>query len=88
MSVTHDWVIIGHVSLDPPRRRRDLGLAATVRFANELSVPGLAGLSFLRSLVWSLVGTTFAEEKRRIWWPISTSVIAGGIEAIGPRDAA
>jgi len=82
MSVTHDWGIIGHVSLDPPRRRRDLGLAATVRFANELSVPGLAGLSFLRSLVWSLVGINFAEERRKMGRPISASVIAEGIEAL------
>ena len=58
--------IISHDCLDPPRRRRDPGLAATVRFANELSVPELAGLSFLRSLVWSLVGITFAEERRKV----------------------
>jgi hypothetical protein len=82
MNVTYNWGIIAHDSLDPPRRRRDLGLAATVRFANELSVPGLSGLSFLRSLVWSLVGITFAEERRKMGRPISATVIAEGIEAL------
>jgi hypothetical protein len=82
MNVKYNCGIIGQGNLDPPRRRQDLGLAATVRFANELSVPGLVGLSFLRSLVWYLVGITLAEKRRKMERPISASVIVKGIEAL------
>ncbi len=69
MNVTYNSGIIGQDSLDPPRRCHDLGLAGTVRFANELSVPGLANLSFLHSLVWHLVGITLAEDRRKMERP-------------------
>lgn len=44
--------------------------------------PGLAGLSFLRSLVWFLGGITFAEERCKMGRPIAALVIAKRIEAL------
>lgn len=77
-----DWGIIGHDHLGQMRDRRDLGLAKVIRFANEYSVPGLAGLSFLRSIVWALVGVDFAAARGEEGRPLSASVIAEGVEAL------
>ncbi|AZL58325.1 hypothetical protein EI545_05410 [Tabrizicola piscis] len=77
-----DWGIIGHDYLGQMRDRRDLGLAKAIRFANEHSVPGLAGLSFLRSIVWALIGVDFAEKRAGAERPLSASVIAEGVEAL------
>lgn len=77
-----DWGIIGHDHLGQMRDRRDLGLAKVIRFANEYSVPGLAGLSFLRSIVWALIGVDFAAARAVEGRPLSASVIAEGAEAL------
>lgn len=82
MSLSESWGIIGHESLGHPRSRRDLGLAAVVRFANDYSVPGLAGLSFLRSIVWSLIGIEFAAAQRAAGKQVNPSAIAEGLEAL------
>ena len=82
MSLSESWGIIGHESLGRPRSRRDLGLAAVVRFANDYSVPGLAGLSFLRSIVWSLIGIEFAAAQRLAGKQVNPSAIAEGLEAM------
>lgn len=80
--MTYNWGIIEHDHLGRLRSRRDLDLAAVVRFANEHSVPGLAGLSFLRSIVWSLIGIEFATEKRTNGKQVSAMVMAEGVEAL------
>jgi hypothetical protein len=82
-----DWGIIGLDSLDQPRIRRDLGLAAVVRYANDYSVPGLAGLSFLRAIVWSLVGIEFAAALRSSGTPTLASEVAEAIEALASWHA-
>lgn len=82
MNLSESWGIIRHESLGRPRNRRDLGLAAVVRFANDYSVPGLAGLSFLRSIVWSLIGIEFATAKRAAGSPVPASGVAEGLEAL------
>jgi hypothetical protein len=82
-----DWGIIGLDCLDQPRIRRDLGLAAVVRYANDYSVPGLAGLSFLRAIVWSLVGIEFAAALRRSETPTLASDVAEAIEALASWHA-
>lgn len=82
MNLSESWGIIRHESLGRPRSRRDLGLSAVVRFANDYSVPGLAGLSFLRSIVWSLIGIEFSTAKRAEGKPVLASSIAEGLEAL------
>ena len=76
------WGYIGHDTLGRAQNRRDLGLGASTRFANELSVPGLAGLSFLKSLVWALIGLEFAALRSETGRPIPASTIAEGVEAL------
>lgn len=82
MSLSESWGIITHENLGHPRSRRDLGLAAVVRFANDYSVPGLAGLSFLRSIVWSLIGIEFAAFQSAAGNQVNPSAIAEGLEAL------
>lgn len=82
MSLSESWGIIKHEHLGHPRSRRDLGLAAVVRFANDYSVPGLAGLSFLRSIVWSLIGIEFAAVQRAAGNQVNPSAMAEGLEAL------
>lgn len=53
-----------------------------MRFANGYSVPGLAGLSFLRSIVRSLIGIEFATAKRAAGSPVLASDVAEGLEAL------
>lgn len=82
MSLSESWGIIEHENLGHPRSRRDLGLAAVVRFANDYAVPGLAGLSFLRSIVWSLIGIEFAAFQREAGNQVNQSAMAEGLEAL------
>lgn len=82
MSLSESWGIIEHENLGHPRSRRDLGLAAVVRFANDYAVPGLAGLSFLRSIVWSLIGIEFAAVQRAAGNQVNPSAMAEGLEAL------
>lgn len=85
--MTYNWGIIEHDHLGRLRSRRDLDLAAVVCFANEHSVPGLAGLSFLRSIVWSLIRhrvryrETYERENRfRLWlWPKGWKLLLAGM---------
>lgn len=44
------------------RRNQQLGLGAAIRHYNEMSVPGIGGISFCMPLIWCLIGIKIASE--------------------------
>lgn len=71
------WGVISPVRFESSRVRLDLGLARAARYFNDLTFPGLGGVSFIRQLTWSVMGIKLRDDLDQ-----SAMQLAEAIEAL------
>ncbi len=71
-----EWGLIGSGSIESKRRSRHLELGAMVRHFNEQAVPGVAGLHFVKQVLWPLLGLKLAGQTGRDNIPVCNAVEA------------
>src|SRR5690606_5746501 len=76
------WGLLGPELLPNVRRRRTLGLGASVRFFNESAVPGLGGVKFGKQLVLATLGVAVAEAARDRGAKVQNIEVTNAIEAL------
>lgn len=78
-----NWGLLGPEKLESSRRTRALGLGPCVRNFNELAVPGMGSVWFLRQLILPLIGIRLATEAREKEQKVTNLEVANSLEALG-----
>ncbi len=78
-----NWGLLGPEKLESSRRTRALGLGACVRNFNELAVPGMGSVWFVRQLILPLIGIRLATEARERGQKVTNLEVANSLEALG-----
>jgi hypothetical protein len=76
------WGLLGPETLSRERRVRTLGVGAAVRQFNDLAVPGLGGVWFVKELLLATIGVAVAEEARKRGRRVQNIEAANAIEAL------
>jgi len=75
----NSWGLLGPEFLPKTRRTRTLGLGATVRLFNDLSVPGLGGVWYAKQLLLATLGIAIAQDTSK---KVSNIEVSNAIEAL------
>jgi len=78
-----NWGLLGPEKLESSRRTRALGLGASVRNFNELAVPGMGSVWFIRQLILPLMGIRLASLARENGQKVTNLEVANSLEALG-----
>ncbi len=76
------WGLLGPETLSRERRVRTLGVGAAVRAFNDMAVPGLGGVWFVKELLLATIGVAVAEETRKRGKRVQNIEAANAIEAL------
>ena len=76
------WGLLGPDRLSSQRRMRSLNLGRSVRHFNELAVPGLGGVWFLKQVYLALLGVEVAARLRESGTSYRNILVANAIEAL------
>lgn len=80
--MTMRWGILGPGAVESTRRTRTLGLVASTRLFNDLSVPGLGGVWFGKQLLLATLGVLLAERAIAGGHPVTKIAVANAVEAL------
>jgi hypothetical protein len=78
-----NWGVLGPDVVTSTRRVRTLGLGSVVRSFNDLAVPGMGGVWFIKQLILALLGVDLASEARMRGNNVSNIQVANAVEALG-----
>lgn len=78
-----EWGLLTPERLPGTRRTRSLGLAGAVRHYNELAVPGMGNVWFVRQVYLALLGVVVATQVRDHGRVVSNIEVSNAIEALG-----
>ncbi len=80
-----DWGLIGNDDLASLRRTRTLGLGSAIRTFNDLAVPGMGNVRFIKQLYLSSLGIGLAEKARAKGIKVRNLEVTNALEALACR---
>lgn len=79
------WGILGIDDISSIRRTRTLGLGSAIRTFNDLAVPGMGNVRFIKQLYLSSLGIGIAEKAREKGIKVRNIEVANALEALACR---